>query len=234
VHVAGCTQHPSDAWVAQQARQLSWSLADRASPPRFLIHDRDPKFSGAFDEVFRSEGIKIIRTPIQAPQANAFAERFVGTVRRECLDWILITGRPSSSASCTPTSIITTAIVRIVAWDSWRHSRALLCASPLPAIRSGSTAGIDSVGSFTSTARPREPDRVYAPHKPGEGGHRGEPVRQHAGLPDDGRGREGGQGHGQPDGGDGDGVELQQAPNGPVRYSVRRARSASEGPGSGS
>jgi putative transposase len=93
VHVAGCTQHPTDAWVAQQARQLSWSLADRASPPRFLIHDRDSKFTGAFDEVFRSEGIEIVRTPIQAPRANAFAERFVGTVRRECLDWILITGR---------------------------------------------------------------------------------------------------------------------------------------------
>jgi putative transposase len=93
VHVAGCTQHPGDAWVAQQARQLAWSLAVRASPPRFVIHDRDAKFSGAFDEVFRSEGIQIVLTPLQAPQANAFAERFVGTVRRECLDWILITGR---------------------------------------------------------------------------------------------------------------------------------------------
>jgi putative transposase len=93
VHVAGCTQHPSDGWVAQQACQLSWSLAGRASPPRFLIHDRDSKFTGAFDEIFRSAGIKIVRTPIQAPQANAFAERFVGTVRRECLNWILIAGR---------------------------------------------------------------------------------------------------------------------------------------------
>jgi putative transposase len=93
VHLAGCSQHPSGAWVAQQARQLSWSLADRASPPRFLIHDRDAKFSGAFDEIFRSEGIEIVRTPIHAPQANAFAERFVGTVRRECLDWILIIDR---------------------------------------------------------------------------------------------------------------------------------------------
>jgi putative transposase len=93
VHVAGCTRHPSGAWVAQQARQLAWSLAGRASPPRFLIHDRDSKFSGAFDEVFRSQGIEIVRTPIQAPQANAYAERFVGTVRRECLDWILIASR---------------------------------------------------------------------------------------------------------------------------------------------
>jgi putative transposase len=93
VHLAGCTQNPNGAWAAQQARELAWSLAERASPLRFVIRDRDTKFNGAFDEVFRSEGIAIIKTPIRAPKANAYAERFVGTVRRECLDWILIINR---------------------------------------------------------------------------------------------------------------------------------------------
>jgi putative transposase len=60
---------------------------------RFLIHDRDSKFTAAFDEVFRSEGIKVIHTPVHAPQANAYVERFVRTVRNECLDWLLILGR---------------------------------------------------------------------------------------------------------------------------------------------
>jgi putative transposase len=75
-----------------QARNLVIDSGARQRPTRFLIRDRDTKFNGAFDEVFRSEGIRIIETPIQAPKANAYAERF-GTVRRECLDWILIINR---------------------------------------------------------------------------------------------------------------------------------------------
>jgi putative transposase len=91
VHLAGCTTSPTGAWVTQQARNLSFTgLFDRM---QFLIHDRDSKFSGAFDQVFRSEGIQLIHTPIRAPQANAHAERFVRTIRAECLDWLLILGR---------------------------------------------------------------------------------------------------------------------------------------------
>ncbi len=93
VYVTGVTAQPTGAWAVQQARNLSFVLADRAHPVKFLIRDRDAEFSSSFDEVFRSERIRIIRTPIQAPRANAFAERFVGTVRRECLDRMLIFGR---------------------------------------------------------------------------------------------------------------------------------------------
>jgi putative transposase len=75
VHFAGCTANPNGRWTTQQARQLAWSLCERATPARFLIHDRDSKFSHAFDVVFQSEGVEIIRTPFRAPKANAFAER---------------------------------------------------------------------------------------------------------------------------------------------------------------
>jgi putative transposase len=93
VHLAGCTPKPDGRWAVQQARQFAWSLCERTTPMRFLIHDRDSKFSRAFDDVFRSERMEIIRTPFRAPQANAFAERWVGTVRRDCLDWLLIVSR---------------------------------------------------------------------------------------------------------------------------------------------
>jgi len=93
VHVAGVTAHPDSAWVTPQARNLAISPEERLGSARFLIHDRDAKYSGPFDEVFRTEEVEVIRTPIRAPRANAFAEWWVRTVRTECLDWVLVRGR---------------------------------------------------------------------------------------------------------------------------------------------
>jgi len=79
--------------VTQQARNLISTFTDRTAPLRFLIRDRDAKFTAAFDEVFRSEGVRILRTLVRAPRANAIRERWFGSLRRECLDRLLIVGR---------------------------------------------------------------------------------------------------------------------------------------------
>jgi putative transposase len=92
VHLGGITAHPTGAWVVQQARNLFVELGDRADRFEFLIRDRNSKFSAAFDAVFTGADIRTIRTPVRAPRANAIAERFIGTLRRECLDHMLITG----------------------------------------------------------------------------------------------------------------------------------------------
>ena len=93
VHLSTTTAHPDSSWVTQQARNLTMDLEDRSPAVRFLIHDRDAKFSGSFDKVFRSGGTDVILTPIRAPNANAHTERWVETVRAECLDWLLVLGR---------------------------------------------------------------------------------------------------------------------------------------------
>ena len=92
VHMAGITAHPAGEWVAQQARNLLMNLDDQAEGLKFLIRDRDTRFTAAFDAVFTSAAVRIIRTPVRAPRANAIAERWISSARRECLNRMLITG----------------------------------------------------------------------------------------------------------------------------------------------
>ena len=122
VHVLGVTANPSGAWVAQQASNFLMDLGDRAAQLTFLIRDRDSKFTSMFDAVFASEGIRILRTPARAPQANAIAERWIGTVRRELLDRILIINRRH----------LTTVLTEYVAhFNHHRPHRTLNQAAPL-------------------------------------------------------------------------------------------------------
>jgi putative transposase len=98
------------------ARQLAWTLTERTEPVRFLIRDHDRKFTGSFDAVFEAEGVRVIRTPIQVPEANGIVERFVRTARSECLDWLLIVNGPHLERALT---------VFIDHYNSWRPHRSL-------------------------------------------------------------------------------------------------------------
>jgi transposase InsO family protein len=90
VWITGVTPHPNRQGVTQQARVVASDLADDAIDPHILVRDRDSKYVTSFDEVFRSEGARILETPFRAPNANAYAERFVRTIRTECLDHLLV------------------------------------------------------------------------------------------------------------------------------------------------
>jgi transposase InsO family protein len=92
-HLLGITEHPDNGFVTQFARDLVGDLAETDRPMKFLIRDRDTKFTASFDEVFESEGTEVIKAPVRSPRANAYAERFVRTARAECLDRVLVLGR---------------------------------------------------------------------------------------------------------------------------------------------
>ena len=136
VHLAGVTAHPTGWWVAQQARNLVAVLDDQATACKFLIRDRDTKFTRAFDDVWRSTGVQIIRTPVQAPNANAVAERWVGSVRRECLDQLLIIG---------PRQLARVLGVYVEHYNRHRPHRSLGHIAPVPSVpgepRGGSILG---------------------------------------------------------------------------------------------
>jgi len=114
VHLAGITAHPTGEWVAQQGRNLLMNLDDHAEGFKFVIRDRDARFTAAFGAVLTAAGMRVLRTAVRAPRADAIAGRWIASARRECLDRMLIAGerhlRPRCSAS---TSITTTLTGRI-------------------------------------------------------------------------------------------------------------------------
>jgi putative transposase len=155
--------------MTQQARNLLMDLDDQR--PRFLIHERDTKFSRAFDSTFRSEGIEIVRTPTHAPNANAHAERWVGSVRRECLDRLLIFGRRQLEHVLR---------VYIRHFNQQRPHPALdlrppersnrTDTSPTETLHPEQVRRRDLLGGCSTNTKPRREDRVCAPHASTPGG----------------------------------------------------------------
>ena len=182
VHLAGCTLHPGAPWVIQCARQLTWTLACRPEPVRFLIRDRDQQFTDQFDDVFRSDGIEIVRTPFRAPQANGVAERFVRTARSECLEWLLILNEEQLERVLE---------VFVTHYNEHRPHRALSLAPPEPRPSAvASAAGEvrvhrrDRLGGVIHDTSWRR-DQVLAPYRPVrcrpfQGQNRRKPRRCHA------------------------------------------------------
>jgi transposase InsO family protein len=143
--------------MTQQAPDLGLDFSVRGV--RFLIRDRDTEYSGPFDQVFRSEGIRIVKTPVRAPKANAVAERFVRTVRSECLDWLLVSTDATSSMSSASMPSTTTARGRTARSHSGRRT-------DKPRLRyqrwARSSATTGSAASSTSTTElPRETGHRY-------------------------------------------------------------------------
>ena len=163
VHFAGCTSHPVGAWVTPQARQVAWTLTERSEPIRFLIRGHDQKFTGSFDAVFRAQGIRIIRTPIQIPEANGIAQRFVRTVRAES-SIVCSSSTAAISSACSRCSLIMTTLSGLTAaWTSRRPTAGRRRRSRSIRERSLSNGATVSAGSFTSTSAPPEPIRSVHP-----------------------------------------------------------------------
>jgi putative transposase len=139
VHVLGVTAHPAGAWTAQQARNLLVDLGERASRFKFLIRDRDSEFTMALDDIFAGNGTRVIRTPVRSPRANAFAERFAGTLRRECPVFRPAAGGQVGSLACAVDRAGAPRVAGAGVEDTGRRGRNALmpCISPVRPCQSG-------------------------------------------------------------------------------------------------
>jgi putative transposase len=184
VVLAGVTANPDSGWVTQQARNVAMDLNDQDFAVRILLRDHDAKFTASFDEVFCSEAAEVIRTPIRAPKANAYAERWVQTVRAECLDWTLVFGRYHLQW-------LLRGYVRH--YNQQRPHRSLTLAVPEPAAREQASPKVTlercgvamcSAASSTSITRSQHDGfRISAPHRLPAGPLRSPPGPAHRPRP---------------------------------------------------
>lgn len=164
VHVAGVTASPTGPRVTQQARQLGWTIQERTIPAKWLIRDRDTKFTTSFDDVFRSEGMRVIRIPIRAPPANAITERFLETARSVCWTACLFWVGVSSLLSSRSSRATKTLIARTGPSIRWRHVLQHLRGYRNHPTSDWSGGPTDWAASFTSIAWWRDVDGFRHPH----------------------------------------------------------------------
>lgn len=165
LHITGVTAHPTAQWAVQQARNIAAALSERGAGPRFLLRDRDSKYTDAFDAVFTAEDTEVLLSTPRAPRRNAHCERVIGTIRREALDHVLILGENHARKVLTDYQEHYTDTGRTIPGNSYRPTRLSSPQSCTTSTTEARSAPGLSEASSTSIDTPRDLQRrLFEPH----------------------------------------------------------------------